>query len=71
MKGNNFIDVSDGSSSKPMQVVVPKDMSPDGLTYGSSVEVDGTLSQFGSGQIEVKADKISVLGPCVLADGKF
>ncbi|KAL1459495.1 hypothetical protein WDU94_011470 [Cyamophila willieti] len=69
MKGNNFIDVSDGSSHKSMQVVIPKDMSPENLSYGCSVEVDGTLDQFEKGQVEVKADKINVIGPCVVADG--
>ncbi|KAI5703195.1 hypothetical protein M8J75_008840 [Diaphorina citri] len=69
MKGNNFIDVSDGSSFQSMQVVVPKNLVPENLTYGCSVEIDGTLGQFGNGQLEVKAENVNVLGPCVVSDG--
>lgn len=69
MKGNNFLDVSDGSSFQSMQVVVPKSLSPENLTYGCSVEIEGTLDQYAKGQLEVKADSINILGPCIVSDG--
>lgn len=69
MKDNNFVDVSDGSSFQSLQVVVPKCLSPEELTYGCSVEVDGILDQYDNGQLEVKADSINVLGPCVVSNG--
>ncbi|CAK1542776.1 unnamed protein product [Leptosia nina] len=55
-----FADVSDGSTATKLQVLIPKDISPDDLTYGSAVHVTGKLSKSPRGQLELKADNVKV-----------
>lgn len=69
MKGVVFADVSDGSCAQRLQVVIPKDLKTDALTYGSSVHVSGILSKTPKGQVELVANKVKVLGECVVLDG--
>lgn len=64
-----FADVSDGSSAKRLQIVIPKHLKTDALTYGSSVHVVGKMSRSPRGQLELTADSVKVLGECVVADG--
>lgn len=52
-----------------MQILIPKDIKSDSLTYGSSVHVIGKLSTSPRGQLELIAQKVNVLGECIVADG--
>lgn len=69
-KDFGFIDFSDGTSMKHLQIVYDKNH-PDFLFFtslknGSAIEVTGTLIESeGKGQaVELKANKITVLGDC-------
>ncbi|XP_046743162.1 probable asparagine--tRNA ligase, mitochondrial isoform X2 [Diprion similis] len=69
MKDNVFIDVSDGSCSEHLQIVIPKSIKPSNLTYGSSVSVEGDIAMGPNGRVELRAETISVVGECVVSDG--
>lgn len=69
MKENIFIDLDDGSTHHRLQVVIPKTMIPDSLTYGCSFEAEGTLVKNPSNKLELVAESINVHGPCVVHDG--
>ncbi|CAH0397218.1 unnamed protein product [Chilo suppressalis] len=64
-----FADVSDGSCGKKLQVVIPKHLTSDALSYGSSVRIVGLLSKSPRGQIELLADTVNVLGSCIVSEG--
>ncbi|KAI5632564.1 tRNA synthetases class II (D, K and n) domain-containing protein [Phthorimaea operculella] len=64
-----FADVSDGSCAQKLQIVIPKKLKPDDLTYGSSVHITGKLSQSPRGQLELFAEDVNVIGTCVVLDG--
>ncbi|CAD0203464.1 unnamed protein product [Chrysodeixis includens] len=68
-KGLIFADVSDGSCAQKLQIVIPKNLTSDSLTYGSSVHITGKLSKSPRGQLELVADDVKVLGTCVVLDG--
>ncbi|XP_046141803.1 probable asparagine--tRNA ligase, mitochondrial isoform X2 [Osmia bicornis bicornis] len=46
MKNNIFIDITDGSTAKMLQVVLPTDNKPDNLSYGSSITAEGAGELF-------------------------
>ncbi|KAL3320772.1 Asparaginyl-tRNA synthetase [Cichlidogyrus casuarinus] len=46
MKKNSFLNVSDGSSPKTLQVVCPSIILPENLAVGSAVKITGTLKSF-------------------------
>ncbi|KAF9814464.1 hypothetical protein SFRURICE_000191 [Spodoptera frugiperda] len=64
-----FADVSDGSCAQKLQIVIPKHLTTDALTYGSSVSITGKLSKSPRGQLELVAEDVKVLGSCVVLDG--
>lgn len=64
-----FADISDGSCAHKLQVIIPKNVSTDLLTYGSAVRVIGKLSKSPKGQLEIAAENVDVLGTCVVLDG--
>ncbi|XP_049878733.1 probable asparagine--tRNA ligase, mitochondrial [Pectinophora gossypiella] len=64
-----FADVNDGSCAQRLQIVIPKNLKPETLTYGSSVHITGKLSKSPRGQLELVAENVNVLGPCVVLDG--
>lgn len=61
--------MSDGSCSKKLQIVIPKNLKTDSITYGSAVHIVGTLKSGPRGQLELVADRVNVIGECVVADG--
>ncbi|XP_070554004.1 asparaginyl-tRNA synthetase-like isoform X2 [Ptychodera flava] len=65
-KGITFVDVNDGSCLQNIQVTLQPESIPSDLTYGSSVEIEGTLvpSTHKGQRVEVKAEKVQVIGPC-------
>lgn len=69
MKELLFVDVSDGSCSRKLQVVLSKSGQPKTLTYGAAVEVAGSLVTNINGQLEIAAENITVVGPCIVLDG--
>lgn len=69
MKDNIFFDIMDGSTPKPLQVVIPKSSKPEKLSYGSSVTAEGKLALTPNGQVELHANNISVIGECDVMDG--
>ncbi|KAF6209948.1 hypothetical protein GE061_015703 [Apolygus lucorum] len=69
MKDNVFVDVVDGSSSRPLQVVLLKNNVPEALQYGCSVKVKGDLVQNVNSQIEMQNSDLEVIGKCDLAEG--
>lgn len=68
-KGLTFADVSDGSCAQRLQIVIPNKLKTDSLTYGSSVQITGKLSRSPRGQLELHAEEVNVLGPCIVLDG--
>ncbi|CAG9571533.1 unnamed protein product [Danaus chrysippus] len=64
-----FADINDGSCAQRLQILIPKHLKTEDLTYGSSVHITGTLSQSPRGQIELVANNVKVLGSCVVLDG--
>ncbi|XP_052752740.1 probable asparagine--tRNA ligase, mitochondrial isoform X2 [Galleria mellonella] len=64
-----FADVNDGSCAQKLQIIIPKELKTDALTYGSSVHIRGKLSKSPRGQLELVAENVKVLGPCVVLDG--
>jgi asparaginyl-tRNA synthetase len=63
MKEFIFCDINDGTCGENLQLVCNKtDKSK--LTFGSSIEATGLLSQTPKGQLEVKVDKINLIGEC-------
>ncbi|XP_068082705.1 asparaginyl-tRNA synthetase isoform X2 [Anabrus simplex] len=69
MKEYVFFDVNDGSCADKIQVLIPKSHRPQKLGPGAAVEVSGNLSKNTKGQLELKADNVSVVGPCDMSDG--
>lgn len=69
MKEKYFVDLDDGSGPRKLQVVVSKESVPERLTYGSSVEVSGRLVCNAQEHVELVANDIRVVGPCVVTDG--
>lgn len=79
MKNTVFVDVNDGTGPQHLQVITGKtpvstDTTPSkrpSLGYGASVRAVGRLGLAPSGQLELKADQIDVLGECPFgkADG--
>ncbi|KAK9738320.1 tRNA synthetases class II (D, K and N) [Popillia japonica] len=69
MKENVFIDVNDGSCSKKLQIVVPQQNKNTDITTGASIAATGKLNTTASGQIELQATKIDILGECSLNKG--
>ncbi|KAF7474954.1 Hypothetical predicted protein [Marmota monax] len=61
-----FLHVNDGSSLESLQVVADSNFDNRELTFGSSVEVLGQLVQSPSKRqnVELKAEKIEVIGNC-------
>lgn len=66
MKEKVFLDVNDGTSSKPLQVVLEKEKKPDQLGYGCSVSVEGDITLAPNGKPEMQAENITVIGNCNL-----
>ena len=69
MKENIFIDVIDGSSPQPLQVVIPKSKAPENLHYGCSVSVKGDLVGNNHNQLEMQNTDLEVIGSCDLGEG--
>ncbi|CAG4960533.1 unnamed protein product [Colias eurytheme] len=68
-KEHIFADVNDGSCAKKLQIVIPKNLKTDDLTYGSAVHITGKLDTSPRGQLELRAEHIKVYGKCVVLDG--
>ncbi|CAF4909653.1 unnamed protein product [Pieris macdunnoughi] len=64
-----FADVSDGSTANKLQVLIPKNLKTNDLTYGSAVHITGKLEKSPRGQLELRADYVKVYGTCVVLDG--
>uniref|UniRef100_A0A146LUL5 asparagine--tRNA ligase n=2 Tax=Lygus hesperus TaxID=30085 RepID=A0A146LUL5_LYGHE len=69
MKDNVFVDVIDGSSYQPLQVVLFKSDAPEALQYGCSVKVKGDLVKNKNSQIEMQNSELEVIGQCDLGEG--
>ncbi|CAB0008583.1 unnamed protein product [Nesidiocoris tenuis] len=69
MKDTLFVDVLDGSSCRPLQIVVLKAEAPDNLQCGCSIEASGDLVENQNAQTEMQNAELSVVGPCNLEDG--
>ncbi|XP_061828153.1 asparaginyl-tRNA synthetase isoform X1 [Nerophis lumbriciformis] len=72
-KANLFLDVNDGSCLQSLQVVASPQLDHPSLTFGSAVEVRGTLqeSQHPKQAVELRADHIGVVGECDPVDFPF
>lgn len=62
MKSTIFLDVNDGSGAQNLQVLSAKDSTHSPLGYGASVDAFGVVGQTPSGQLELKAESLQVLG---------
>lgn len=70
MKELVFLDLTDGSTGKMLQIAVDKSKHATAdLTYGSSISVKGELSVSPNGKMELRADNINIIGKCVVTDG--
>lgn len=69
-RNNQFIAINDGSTINNLQVVIDFEHTDESLlkqiTTGASLQVDGTVvASLGKGQrVEVKAEKVTLLGEC-------
>ncbi|XP_012686381.1 probable asparagine--tRNA ligase, mitochondrial isoform X1 [Clupea harengus] len=65
-KEHLFLHVNDGSSLQPLQVVASHDLNDRGLTFGSAIDVSGSLEKSPSGKqnVELHAKQIQVTGKC-------
>ncbi|XP_074496554.1 asparaginyl-tRNA synthetase [Sebastes fasciatus] len=72
-KANLFLHVNDGSSLQSLQVVASSELNDLLLTFGSAVEVTGTLrkSPHQKQPVELEADQIHVVGECNPVDFPF
>ncbi|PNF28535.1 hypothetical protein B7P43_G14337 [Cryptotermes secundus] len=69
MKDIVFIDIIDGSCLEGLQVLISKSKQPKTLTYGAAVEAAGSLQMNKNGQLELAAEDLTVVGPCIVIDG--
>ena len=70
MKSNIFADINDGSTGENLQLVCDTSEKAK-LGFGSSVEASGMLLETPKGQLEVKVNKLKLVGECPLSDGTF
>uniref|UniRef100_A0A8C9WZW1 asparagine--tRNA ligase n=1 Tax=Sander lucioperca TaxID=283035 RepID=A0A8C9WZW1_SANLU len=72
-KANLFLHVNDGSSLLSLQVVASSELNDPLLTFGSAVEVTGTLrkSPHQNQPVELEAQQIHVVGECNPVDFPF
>ncbi|XP_041796831.1 probable asparagine--tRNA ligase, mitochondrial [Chelmon rostratus] len=72
-KTNLFLHVNDGSSLQSLQIVTSSKQTDPLLTFGSAVEVTGTLkkSPHQKQAVELEADQIHVVGTCNPPDFPF
>nr|XP_057936191.1 probable asparagine--tRNA ligase, mitochondrial [Doryrhamphus excisus]XP_057936192.1 probable asparagine--tRNA ligase, mitochondrial [Doryrhamphus excisus] len=72
-KANLFLDVNDGSSLQSLQIVASPELNDPLLTFGSAVEVRGTLkkSQHQKQPVELEAEHIHIIGECNPVDFPF
>ncbi|XP_034024363.1 probable asparagine--tRNA ligase, mitochondrial [Thalassophryne amazonica] len=65
-KANLFLHVNDGSCLQSLQIVASSELQDSLLTFGSAVEVNGTLkeSPHQKQPFELQADQIHVIGEC-------
>lgn len=66
MKDNVFLDVNDGTTCRPLQVVLKKENQPKDLSYGCSITVEGEITQAPNGRAEMHAQNLVVVGNCNL-----
>ncbi|KAH0951108.1 hypothetical protein HN011_003324 [Eciton burchellii] len=71
MKNNIFVDVSDGSTCKMLQVVIPKSAKPNNLTYGCSISAEGELALAPNGRTELHATDVRVIGTCKILEDNY
>ncbi|XP_053176597.1 GRB2-associated-binding protein 2-like isoform X1 [Scomber japonicus] len=72
-KANLFLNVNDGSSLQSLQIVATSELNDPLLTFGSAVEVTGTLkkSPHQKQTVELQAEQIHVIGECNPVDFPF
>ncbi|XP_071372455.1 asparaginyl-tRNA synthetase isoform X2 [Centroberyx affinis] len=72
-KENLFLHVNDGSSLQSLQIVASSDLNDPLLTFGSAVEVTGSLKESPNRKqpVELQADQIHVVGECNPVDFPF
>ncbi|KAK6296434.1 hypothetical protein J4Q44_G00325760 [Coregonus suidteri] len=72
-KENLFLHVNDGSSLQSLQVVASSELNHRLLTFGSAVEISGSLLKSPSRkqEVELHADQIDVVGECNPVDFPF
>ncbi|XP_064841498.1 probable asparagine--tRNA ligase, mitochondrial [Oncorhynchus masou masou] len=72
-KENLFLHVNDGSSLQSLQVVASSELNHRLLTFGSAVEISGSLvtSPSHKQDVELQADQIDVVGECNPVDFPF
>ncbi|XP_070826323.1 asparaginyl-tRNA synthetase [Chaetodon trifascialis] len=72
-KTNLFLHVNDGSSLQSLQIIASSELTDPLLTFGSAVEVTGTLkkSPHQKQAVELEADQIRVVGKCNPAEFPF
>ncbi|XP_063060853.1 probable asparagine--tRNA ligase, mitochondrial [Engraulis encrasicolus] len=72
-KEHLFLHVNDGSSLQPLQIVASSDLQDRGLTFGSAIDVTGSLEKSPSKKqnVELHARHIEVTGACDPVDYPF
>ncbi|OCT93295.1 probable asparagine--tRNA ligase, mitochondrial [Xenopus laevis] len=68
-----FLHINDGSSVENLQIVAEPDLKNSGVSFGSSVEVQGILvkSLHKKQNVELKAEDLRIIGPCDSVDFPF
>ena len=64
-----FIDISDGSCLEGLQVLISKSKQPKTLTYGAAAEAADSIVMNKNGQLELAAEDLTGVGPCIVIDG--
>jgi len=69
MKGLIFVDINDGSGPEKLQIVIPKELKPDQLSFGSALEARGTVTVNSNKQKELLAEEVKLTGTCDSTSG--
>lgn len=69
MKECVFVELTDGSTDKYLQLIIQKTNKPANLAYGSSVTAEGELTLAPDGRVELQAANVTVIGTCDVLDG--
>lgn len=69
MKENLFLDITDGSCERKLQVIIPNNLEQYKISTGASIETKGTLKLSPKGTLELHAENLEICGSCNVTEG--